>query len=137
VGNAYKCILHGRDRHSLPFHHILSKRESERLAEGEARGSSVDSQRVAPVRGRGWGAGGVAGGPSQRGMCAFISRARTPYRNPWGMVAESSCVRCFPNVQTRTWHGPQWPRRCVSNTGGNQAHLGVSFPSRIFPLPTV
>ena len=67
-------------------------------------------------------AGGVPG--AQRAArrnagCALSSPApRTPYRNPWGMVAESSCVRCFPNVQPRTWHGPQWPRRCVSDSGG-------------------
>jgi hypothetical protein len=84
VENAYKCILYGRDRHSLSLHHIRSERESERLAEGEARGSSVDSQRVEPVRGRGWGAGNVAGGPSQRGMCAFISRAPYSLLQPLG-----------------------------------------------------
>ena len=67
---------------------------------------------------RGWGAGGVAGGPSQRGMCAFISRAPYSLPQPLGHGPESSCVRCLPNVQTRTWHGPQWPRQCVSDSGG-------------------
>ncbi len=42
----------------------------------------VDSQRRVPVRGRGWGAGGVAGGPSQREMCTFISRAPNSLPQP-------------------------------------------------------
>ena len=42
----------------------------------------VDSQRLVPVRG--WGAGGAAGGPSQSGMCAFISRAPHSLPQPLG-----------------------------------------------------
>jgi len=112
-------------------HHLVAKQA--RAGKVELAPSSLangpwllDSQRRVPVRG--WGAGGVAGGPSQSEMCTLISRAPNSLPQPFGKAAESFYGRFWRGHRTK--HGQRVAGvDCEIRSWDNQARTWASLLS--------